>query len=136
MIEFKTIAYFRSRLELLLKVKRGVYATVEEEIRREFGSKSIEEIRINNDMILIDEPRIVIKLRLPDKKHRLAKKDGYRLLYLVYKDREEVAFLDIYPKNGPMQQLDENDDVVVALVEQYAQEKDADLLQDYMICTQ
>lgn len=102
MIVFKTIAYFRSRLKVLLTVKRGVYATVEDEIRREFGGKSIEEIRINNDMILIDEPRIVIKLRLPDKKHRLAKKDGYRLLYLVYKDREEVGFLDIYPKNGPM----------------------------------
>lgn len=133
MIEFKTIAYFRSRLEVLLKVKRGVYATVEDEIRREFGGKSVEEIRINNDMILIDEPRVVIKLRLPDKKHRLAKKDGYRLLYLVYKDREEVGFLDIYPKNGPMQQLDEEDDVVVALVDQYAQEKDADLLEDYRI---
>lgn len=133
MIEFKTIAYFRTRLEVLLKVKRGVYATVEDEIRREFGNKSIEEIRINNDMILIDEPRVVIKLRLPDKKHRLAKKDGYRLLYLVYKDREEVGFLDIYPKNGPMQQLDEEDDVVVALVDQYAQEKDADLLKDYRV---
>lgn len=133
MIEFKTIAYFRSRLEVLLKVKRGVYATVEDEIRLEFGGKSIEEIRINNDMVLIDEPRVVIKLRLPDKKHRLAKKDGYRLLYLVYKDREEVGFLDIYPKNGPMQQLDEDDDVVVALVDQYAQEKDADLLEDYRI---
>lgn len=133
MIEFKTIAYFRSRLEVLLKVKRGVYATVEDEIRREFGGKSIEEIRINNDIILIDEPRVVIKLRLPDKKHRLAKKDGYRLLYLVYKDREEVGFLDIYPKNGPMQQLDEEDAVVVALVDQYAQEKDADELKDYQI---
>ena len=133
MIEFKTIAYFRTRLEVLLKVKRGVYATVEDEIRREFGGKSIEEIRINNDMILIDEPRVVIKLRLPDKKHRLAKKDGYRLLYLVYKDREEVGFLDIYPKNGPMQQLDEEDDVVVALVDQYAQEKETDLLEDYRI---
>lgn len=133
MIEFKTIAYFRSRLKVLLTVKRGVYATVEDEIRREFGGKSIEEIRINNDMILIDEPRIVIKLRLPDKKHRLAKKDGYRLLYLVYKDREEVGFLDIYPKNGPMQQLDEDDNVVAALVNQYAQEKEADLLEGYRI---
>lgn len=133
MIEFKTIAYFRSRLEVLLKVKKGIYATVEEEIRREFGGKTIEQIRMNNDMILIDEPRVVIKLRLPDKKHQLSKKDGYRLLYLVYKDREEVGFLDIYPKNGPMQQLDEDDDVIVALVLQYAQEKDADVLEDFAI---
>lgn len=133
MIKFQSIAYFRSRLEVLLKVKKGVYATVEDEIRREFGGKPIEQIRINNDMVLIDEPRVVIKLRLPDKKHRLAKKDGYRLLYLVYKDREEVGFLDIYPKNGPMQQLDEDDDVIVALLEQYATEKESGLLMDYLM---
>ena len=79
-------------------------------------------------MILMDSERIVIKLRLPDKKHRLSKKDGYRLIYLVYKDHEEVAFLDIYPKNGPMQQLDIEDSMVVDLVEQYAIEKERGLL--------
>lgn len=133
MIKFQSISYFRTRLELLKKVKKGVYSTVEDEIKREFSGKPIEQIRINNDMILIDDPLVVIKLRLPDKKHRLAKKDGYRLLYLVYKDREEVGFLDIYPKNGPMQQLDEEDEVIVALLEQYAQEKEADELEDYEI---
>lgn len=133
MIKFQSISYFRTRLELLKKVKKGVYSTVEDEIKREFGGKPIEQIRINNDMILIDDPLVVIKLRLPDKKHRLSKKDGYRLLYLVYKDREEVGFLDIYPKNGPMQQLDEEDEVIVTLLEQYAQEKETDTLEEYKI---
>lgn len=84
-------------------------------------------------MVLIDEPRVVIKLRLPDKKHRLSRKDGYRLLYLVYKDREEVGFWDVYPKNGPLQQLDEDDDVIVALLEQYASEKEAGILEGFEI---
>ena len=87
-----------------------------------------EQLRQNYDMILMDSERIVIKLRLPDKKHRLSKKDGYRLIYLVYKDREEVAFLDIYPKNGPMQQLDIEDSSVVALMQQYVMEKENGLL--------
>ena len=73
---------------------------------------------------LLDDPRIIIKLRLPDKKHRLSKRDGYRLIYLVYKDREEVVFLDVYPKNGPMQQLDIPDEQVVELVRQYIDEKE------------
>ena len=30
MITYQTIAYFRSRLEVLKKVKKGVYSTVEE----------------------------------------------------------------------------------------------------------
>lgn len=123
MIDFQTISYFREHLEILQNVKRGIYATVEDEIRREFSGKSIENIRINNDMVLIDEPRVIIKLMLPDKKHHLAKKDGYRLIYLVYKDREEVAFLDIYPKNGPLQQLNEDDDTIANLISQYAEEK-------------
>ncbi|MBQ0022191.1 MAG: hypothetical protein KBT29_03015 [Prevotellaceae bacterium] len=72
MVRFTTISYFRERLAGLLKVKKGVYSTVEDEIRREFHAKPIEEIRINNDMVLMEEDMVIIKLRLPDKKHRLA----------------------------------------------------------------
>lgn len=133
MIIFQSISYFRERLSALKKVKRGVYATVDEEIRREFTGKSIEQIRMNNDMILIEDSYITIKLRLPDRKHKLSKKDGFRLLYLVYKDKEEVAFLDIYPKNGPKQQLDENDETIAWLIDSYATEKESGTLSDYIL---
>ena len=128
MITFSAIANFVSRIEALKSVRRGVYATVEDEISTAFRGATIEQIRQNYDMILMDSDQIVIKLRLPDKKHRLSKKDGYRLIYLVYKKREEVAFLDIYPKNGPMQQLDIEDSMVVDLVKQYVVVKDQGLL--------
>ena len=124
MIEFSSISFFQSRLTAMKTVKRGVYATVEDEVKAAFRGFTIEQIRQNYDMILLDDPRIIIKLRLPDKKHRLSKRDGYRLIYLVYKDREEVALLDVYPKNGPMQQLDIADDEVVELVRQYIDEKE------------
>ena len=133
MISFSAISYFVSRLAALKEVKRGVYATVDEEIRAAFRGCSIEQIRQNYDMILLDDPRIVIKLRLPDKKHRLSKRDGFRLIYLVYKDSEEVAFLDVYPKNGPMQQLDIDDDMVVELVRQYTDEKESGALTTFEI---
>lgn len=128
MITFSAIANFVSRIEVLKSIRRGVYATVEDEVIAAFRGITIDQIRQNHDMILMDSEQIVIKLRLPDKKHRLSKKDGFRLIYLVYKNREEVAFLDIYPKNGPMQQLDIDDDVVVGLVKQYAVEKEQGLL--------
>lgn len=133
MIKFSAITYFIERTSTLKNVRRGVYASVEDEIRAAFKETSIEQIRQNRDMILLDDPRIIIKLRLPDRKHRLAKKDGFRLIYLVYKDVEEVAFLDIYPKNGPMQQLDINDQQVVNLVKQYIDEKENGTLLDYKI---
>lgn len=133
MIAYFAINYFTERVSQLKNAKRGVYATVEDEIRAAFNGVSIEQIRQNRDMILLDDPRIIIKLRLPDKKHKLAKKDGYRLIYLVYKDVEEVAFLDIYPKNGPMQQLDIDDKQVVNLVRQYVDEKEKGSLKVYEI---
>lgn len=83
MISFKTISYFRECLTALMKIKRGVYASAEEEIRNAFKDRPIETIRINNDKILLDGDMIVIKLRLPDRKQKLAKKDGYRLIYMV-----------------------------------------------------
>ena len=128
MIQFSAIGYYASRVAALKDVKRGVYATVEDEVKAAFKGCTIEQIRQNYDMILLDDPRIVIKLRLPDKKHRLSKRDGYRLIYLVYKDCEEVAFLDVYPKNGPMQQLDIDDAMVVELVRQYVDEKERGVL--------
>lgn len=133
MIKFSAITYFIERTSTLKNVRRGVYASVEDEIRAAFKKTSIEQIRQNRGMILLDDPRIIIKLRLPDRKHRLAKKDGFRLIYLVYKDVEEVAFLDIYPKNGPMQQLDIDDQQVVNLVKQYIDEKENGTLHDYEI---
>ena len=133
MIDYFAITNFVERIAALKNAKRGVYATVEKEVCTAFKDVSIEQIRQNRDMILLDDPRIIIKLRLPDKRHKLAKKDGFRLIYLVYKNSEEVAFLDIYPKNGPMQQLDIDDQQVVNLVRQYVDEKENGTLRTYEI---
>jgi mRNA-degrading endonuclease RelE of RelBE toxin-antitoxin system len=133
MIDYFAITNFVERIAALKNAKRGVYASVEEEVCTAFKDVSIEQIRQNRDMILLDDPRIIIKLRLPDKRHKLAKKDGFRLIYLVYKNSEEVAFLDIYPKNGPMQQLDIDDQQVVNLVRQYVDEKENGTLRTYEI---
>ena len=133
MISFKTIRSFRTRLSDLLKVRRKVYANVENEIKREFTGKPIDNIRQNNDMILLEGEMIIIKLRLPDKKQHLSRKDGFRLIYLVSKTDEIVVFLVIYPKNGPLQQLDIADNELKMLVIQFINEAQSDALEDYSI---
>lgn len=133
MISFKTISSFRARLAALLKVKRKVYANVENEINREFAGKPIEQIRQNNDMILLEGDLVVIKLRLPDKKQHLSRKDGFRLIYLVSKTDEIVVFLDIYPKNGPLQQLDIADNDLKSLLKEFIEEAQSNNLLDYAI---
>ena len=131
MINYKTISTFRSHLSRLLKVKRHVYTNVENEIQREFSGKPIE--RQNNDMILLEGELIIIKLRLPDKKQHLSRKDGFRLIYLVSKTDEIVVFLDIYPKNGPLQQLDLPDEDLKSLVREFIVEAQLGSLKDYTI---
>lgn len=133
MIAFKTISSFRSRLAGLLKARRRVYANVEDEIKREFTDRPIEQIRQNNDMVLLDGDVIVIKLRLPDKKQHLSRKDGFRLIYLVSKTDEIVVFLDVYPKNGPLQQLNIADEELKCLVREFVCEAQQGLLKDYRL---
>lgn len=59
--------------------------------------------------------------------------DGYRLIYLVSKTDEIVVFLDIYPKNGPLQQLDIADAELKFLVKQFIDEAQLDILEDYLL---
>lgn len=105
-IRFVSITAFRAALDNLLKVKRGVYSEVPAEICKVFRNVPIEQIRANRDMILMDNESITIKLRLPDKKQRLSKADGYRLIYMVMKNVPVVGLLTVYPKRGPLQKLD------------------------------
>ena len=131
MISFKTISNFRLRLFVLLKIKRKVYANVENEIRLEFANKSIGQIRQNNDMVLLEGDLIVIKLRLPDKKMHISKKDGYRLIYLASKSDEIVVFLDIYPKNGPLQQLAIDEKDLKRILKEFITEAQTGILEDW-----
>lgn len=117
-----SISTFRAALDALQKVRRGVYAGVAMEICKAFQNVSIEQIRANRDMILMDNDSIVIKLRLPDRKQRLSRADGYRLIYMVMKNVPIVVFLNIYPKRGPKQKLDLEEHELEALLNAFATE--------------
>ena len=128
MVNFASISTFRERLSALLKVKRGVYSAAPQSICDAFKNASIEQIRQNRDMVLLKNDTVVIKLRLQDKKQHLSKSEGYRLIYLVLKERPIVVFLDIYPKRGPLQQLDIGDNEINRLVQGFYSELDVESL--------
>lgn len=131
MTRYFTISSFRNALQELLKVKKGVYKGIEEEIVAEFKDKPIEQIRQNRDMILLEGDAIIIKLRLPDKKQRLSKKDGYRLIYLVSKEKEIITFLFLYPKNGPCQKISISRDDLKFLLNEFIKEVSSNSLVVY-----
>ena len=64
MIIFNTISTFRTRLQNLLDIRKGVYASIPAEIKSEFQSASIDTIRNNRDMILIQNEAVIVKYRL------------------------------------------------------------------------
>lgn len=128
MICFVSVSTFRKRIVELLKVKRGVYGGVTNEICQAFKDATIEQIRQNRDMILLNNDAAVIKLRMPDKKQHLSKADGYRLIYMVMKQSPLVALLDVYPKRSPSQQLDIEDNETARLVMEFVTELQANLL--------
>ena len=47
---------------------------------------------------------------------------------------ERVVFLDIYPKRGPLQQLDISDAVLCQLLAQYIDEGGRDALETFELC--
>ena len=136
MTRFFSTSNFRNDLAELLKVRRNVYAGIEKEIYDEFIDCPVERIRNNRDMILIDGDSIVIKLRLPDKKQRKSRKDGYRLIYLVAKDIDMVTFMSVYPKNGPCQKIDTSKEELKLLMNQFIMEFSSDLLMPYQPLSQ
>ena len=133
MVNFASVSTFRNRLTALLKVKRGVYSAAPQSICEAFKNASIEQIRHNRDMVLMKNDSVVIKLRLPDKKQHLSKSEGFRLIYLVLKERPIVVFLDIYPKRGPLQRLDIEDEETNRLVLEFCFELNAGTLVEHDI---
>lgn len=122
MTAFLSITSFRNQLNRMQSFKRGVYSGLSEEICDVFKGLSMNQIRQNRDMILMADDEVVIKLRLPDRKMHLSKSNGYRLIYLAMKNEDVVAFLDVYPKRGPLQKLDEDDREILRLTSEFLNE--------------
>ena len=77
---------------------------------------------------MINNDAVVVKLRIPDRKQKLSKADGYRLIYMVMKQIPLVVLLDIYPKRGPSQQLDIEDNETNRLMKEFVSEADTSSL--------
>ena len=131
MIIFNTISTFRTRLQNLLDIRKGVYASIPAEIKREFQSASIDTIRNNRDMILIQNEAVIVKYRLGDKRMKLSKANGYRLIYMVSTIIDRAVFLDVFPKRGPLQQLNIDDKEILRLIEEFNSEASNGLLKEY-----
>lgn len=99
---FYSTSTFRKSLKDLLSKRKNGYSSIVNDICNEFLGKTIQQILSNRDQIVIEDSFSVIKLRLPNSGLSRSKRDGFRLIYLARKDRNEVIFLYVFPKTGPM----------------------------------
>ena len=102
MISFYSIEKFRISVTKLLKKPKDGYLSVKNDICQVFDLQTIEEIRINREMIYNEKVFTIVKLRVEDSNRNLSKSNGYRLLYLVLKNEAKVILLDVFPKQGKL----------------------------------
>lgn len=107
--------------------------SVKHDICKAFDGKSIEEIRINRDLILQEDSSNIIKLRLKNSSQNLGSSNGFRLIYIVSKSEEKVIFLEIYPKRGTYGKNNITDKDLVNLLKELKLEIDKNILIEHNI---
>lgn len=120
---FYAISLFRNQICELCKKKKDAYYNILRDLYTAIGNTSIEEIRINRDMVYDDESVVIVKFRVANSASKLSKKDGFRLIYLAFKNSEDVVFLYVYPKRGKYGLNNISDSFFKELIKTYMEEK-------------
>ncbi len=105
MIDYFAITNFVERIAALKNAKRGVYATVEEEVCTAFKDVSIEQIRQNRDMILLDDHALSSSLGFLTKNTNLPKKTVFGSFTLFIKTLKKSLFWTSIQKTAPCNNL-------------------------------
>ncbi len=127
-MKFYTSSSFRESLERLLKKRRDGYMSVVKDICSTLQEMPDNILRTTNDRIRQKPEYRLVKLRLPNSGQHLAKKDGFRLIYLVSELADDLVLLHVYPKRGPRGVVDLLDAEYNRLVLKMIQESQANIL--------
>ena len=106
---FFSIQSFRKSLSLLLKAKRGEYASINSDICKLFWDKTPDTIFSSPDMIKLEKEFKIIKIRMSNTNSKLSKRDGYRLIYLINNKKNIACLFYVYPKTGSLGQANISD---------------------------
>lgn len=99
-MRFLTTSTFRNIVKSLLKKPREGYQTVLKDICNTLLSMPDNIIRETNERIIQTPTFRVVKLRVGNSGQKLAKANGFRLIYMVSMETNNVVLLSVYPKRG------------------------------------
>ncbi len=123
MCVFYSISSFRDTIQELQSSKKDGYKSVWKDVVNEFeAKKTMDEIKMTPSMIKLCDNIKIIKARIPNSYLGQSKSDGYRLIYLIRLDKNEVVLLYIYPKRGRKKINNIKDSTYIELLNTYKTE--------------
>ena len=100
-MNFYTSSSFRKSVSTLTRKAKDGYKSVIEDISEALQSMDDSILRETNDRIRQEQNFRIVKLRVKNSQLKLAKKDGFRLIYWVSTKSDNLVLLSVYPKRGP-----------------------------------
>ncbi len=100
-MNYYTISAFRQSIANLTKKSKDGYMTVVSDICKSLQDMPDNIARDTNDRIKMFSEYRIVKLRIPNSGLRLAKANGFRLIYWVSMKHDNMVLLRVYPKRGP-----------------------------------
>lgn len=127
-MNYFTTSTFRQAVASLTKKSKEGYSTVVSDICKALQDMPDNIARDTNDRIKMCDEFRVVKLRVPNSGLRLAKANGFRLIYWVSMKRDNMVLLRVYPKRGPQGIKNISDAEYDRLLTEMAQESQTNIL--------
>ena len=127
-MNYYTISTFRQSVASLTKKSKEGYSTLISDVCKALQDMPDNILRDSNDRIKMFEEYRIVKLRVPNSGLKLAKANGFRLIYWVSMKHDNTVLLCIYPKRGPQGRTDISDDEYDRLLMEMIEESSAHLL--------
>lgn len=112
MISFHSISSFRKSLRNLTSRPKDGFASLISDICNEFKDKTIEDIRNAQTICFREEKYHVTKIRIAVSSNNTGKSNGVRLYFIVLEEKDQVYFLDVYPKKGAQSMLNISNNIL------------------------
>ncbi|NID09383.1 hypothetical protein [Fibrivirga algicola] len=117
-------------MKRLCKRPKDGYSSCPSDICGELVGKNIEDLIVSNNSILetFGSNSLVIKVRFPCKSNGKNKSGGFRVISFINKERQEITFLDVYPKAGSQRSDNLVEGGKEMLLEEYVEEHESGAL--------
>lgn len=101
-MNFYTSTSFRNSILKLTRKPKDGYESVVKDICETLNSMDDSFLRESKDRIRQEQNFRIVKLRVKNSHQNLPKNDAFRLIYWVSTKTDNLVFLTVYPKRGPL----------------------------------